>query len=219
MKEEKVKTKIIYSLIGIEGKLIMGLRLFFFLLALCSSQLLMGQDYNSIQQKLEAFVDQSISSRKAVMPMVEAYGFESYQMDSLNRRIYFQDSLHLQYVVAVIEENGWMGIDQIGKKGNLSLFLAVQHAKNDHVRKRYFPYLKESALRGESSLAQMATMQDRIWIKEKKPQIYGTQWNYIGNQTLLYPLENATKVNENRNSVGLPALSPEDIKFAQNKFQ
>lgn len=180
---------------------------------------LRGQDYTNLRDKLEYFVDQTIEVRQAVMPIAEKFGFESVQMDSLNRVISFRDSLHLQYVSIVLAENGWLGISEIGKKANISLFLAVQHAEDNKIRERYYPMLEASALKNESSLAQMATMKDRILVQRKLPQRYGTQWNYIGDEAVLFPLEDVNSVNENRTSVGLQPLTDDELKTVQSKYQ
>lgn len=179
----------------------------------------MAQDYSSLRKKLEQFVDQSIEVREAVMPTAQEFGFESYQMDSLNQLISFRDSLHLQYVVAVLTEHGWLGTSVIGKKANISIFLAIQHAPNDQVRERYYPMLEASAKRGESSLAQMATMKDRILVNKKQPQLYGTQWNYVDDKQVLFPLEDVNSVNEKRVEVGLQRLTDEELKTVQSKYQ
>lgn len=184
-----------------------------------ASTVCFAQDYSSLRSKLEDFVDQSIEVREAVMPTANQYGFESYPMDSLNQLINFRDSLHLQYVSLVLAEHGWLGISEIGKKANISLFLAVQHAKKDQIREKYFPLLEASAQKGESSLAQMATMKDRILVYRKLPQRYGTQWNYIGDQPVLFPLEDVNSVNQNRIKVGLKPLTDKELQTVQNKYQ
>lgn len=178
-----------------------------------------AQDFSSLRENLERFVDQSIEGRQAVMPTAEQYGFESFQMDSLNQRIRFRDSLHLKYVVAVLAEHGWLGTSVVGKKANISIFLAIQQAPNDQVRERYFPMLEASALRGESDLSQMATMKDRILVSKKLPQLYGTQWNYVNDKQVLFPLEDVNSVNEKRVEVGLKPLTNEELKTAQSKYQ
>lgn len=178
-----------------------------------------AQDFSSLRVKLEYFVDQSIEAREAVMPTANQFGFESYQMDSLNQLISFRDSLHLQYVTLVLEEHGWLGISQIGKKANISLFLAIQHSNKDQIRDRYYPLLEVSAQNGESGLAQMATMKDRILVQKKLPQRYATQWNYIGDQAVLFPLEDVNSVNENRVKVGLKPLTDEELQTVQSKYQ
>ncbi|MEP2023058.1 MAG: DUF6624 domain-containing protein [Reichenbachiella sp.] len=178
-----------------------------------------AQDYSGLRQKLEQFVDQSIAVRQSVMPTAQEFGFESYQMDSLNQLINFRDSIHLQFVVAVLTEHGWLGTSVIGKKANISIFLAIQQAPNDQVRERYYPMLEASAKRGESSLSQMATMKDRILVNKKLPQIYGTQWNYVDDIQVLFPLEDVNSVNEKRVEVGLELLTDEELKTAQSKYQ
>ncbi|WP_422361842.1 DUF6624 domain-containing protein [Reichenbachiella sp.] len=178
-----------------------------------------AQDYSSLRSNLEHFVDQSIEVREAVMPIAQAFGFESYQMDSLNQLISFRDSIHLNYVVAVLTEHGWLGTSVIGKKANISIFLAVQHAPNDQVRERYYPMLEASTQRGESSLAQMATMKDRILVNKKQPQVFGTQWNYVDDKQVLFPLEDVNSVNEKRVEVGLLPLTDEELKTVQSKYQ
>jgi len=184
-----------------------------------SSFTCLGQDYSNLRSNLERFVDQSIEAREAVMPTAQAYGFESYQMDSLNQLINFRDSMHLKYVVAVLTEHGWLGTSVIGKKANISIFLAIQHAPSDQVRERYFPLLEASAKRGESDWSQMATMKDRILVNNKQPQLYGTQWNYLDDKPILFPLEDVNSVNENRVSVGLQPLTEDELKTVQSKYQ
>ncbi|WP_139793916.1 DUF6624 domain-containing protein [Reichenbachiella faecimaris] len=172
-----------------------------------------------MRKNLEHFVDQSIEVRATVMPTAQEFGFESYQMDSLNQLINFRDSMHLRYVVAVLAEHGWLGTSVIGKKANISLFLAIQHAPSDQVRERYYPMLEASAKRGESSRSQMATMKDRILVNKKQPQVYGTQWNYVDDKQVLFPLEDVNSVNEKRVEVGLEPLSEQELKTAQSKYQ
>ncbi|MEP3389593.1 MAG: DUF6624 domain-containing protein [Reichenbachiella sp.] len=178
-----------------------------------------AQEYSNLRTNLEHFVDQSIEVREAVMPTAQEFGFESYQMDSLNQLISFRDSMHLQYVVAVLAEHGWLGTSVIGKKANISIFLAIQQAPRDQVRERYFPMLEASAKRGESSLAQMATMKDKILVNKKQPQVYGTQWNYVDDKSMLFPLEDVNSVNEKRVEVGLQPLTDEELETAQSKYQ
>ncbi|MEO9965518.1 MAG: DUF6624 domain-containing protein [Reichenbachiella sp.] len=178
-----------------------------------------AQDYSSLRYKLERFVDQNIEAREAVMPIINTYGFQSIQMDSLNQLMHFRDSVHLQFVVSVLAEHGWLGTSVIGKKANISLFLAIQQSPGNEVRERYFPLLEASAQRGESDLSQMAMIKDRILVNQKVPQEYGTQWNYVGEQTVLFPLEDVNSVNEKRVSVGLKPLTKDELKTVQSKYQ
>ena len=141
-----------------------------------------------------------------VMPIVQKYGFESPQMDSLNNQILAYDSMALSEVTTIIDNYGWLGISEIGITPNSALFITIQHALDDAVRKKYFPLLKASAEQGESSMADMATMQDRILINDGKDQIYGTQYQLVDNQKEYFPIQDIKNVNKRRRKVGLKKI-------------
>ena len=177
-----------------------------------------SQDFDALSLKLERYLDESVAARQSVMSTMRQFGFESRQMDSINHMINFRDSLHLNFVINVISDYGWLGISQIGKKANSSIFLAVNQAPNDGVRMTYYPLLEESALANESSQSEMALMKDRILVDQKIPQEYGTQWNYEGELEVLFPISEPSKVNKKRELVGLPKLADRDIVNAQQSY-
>ena len=125
---------------------------------------------------------------------------------------------HYKYSVEIISEYGWLGISDIGRKANASLFIAIQHSDDPSVMESFFPLLEKSAHKGESDLKDMANMKDRILVYNQRPQIYGTQWNFSEGQTTLFPIENPNNINEKRKSVGLEPLSSEQIKFAATSY-
>lgn len=150
---------------------------------------------------------QNIKLRSNVMPTVQAYGFESSQMDSLNREILKFDSLSLITVEDILQKHGWLGSSQIGPLANQSIYLTIQHAQNNEIRMKYFPLLKNSAEKGESDITDMATMQDRILVESGKAQIYGTQSRMVNNELEYYPIEDPKNVNKRRKEVGLNKIS------------
>ncbi len=165
-----------------------------------------SQDMPSIIKELTDIHETNVKLRMSVMPIVKEHGFESQQMDSLDRLIIEFDSLALLKVTAIIEQHGWLGISQIGEIPNETIFLVIQHAQDKRIREKYFPLLKDSAEKGESSMASMATLQDRILIENGKEQIYGTQSKMVNNELILLPIGNVDSVNFRRRSVGLKDL-------------
>ncbi len=170
-----------------------------------------AQDYNEIRVKLENIVAENAAIRSSVMPTVKKYGFGSKQMDSLNFKILSQDSVHFKYVVELIEQYGWIGKSKVGSLANSALFITIQHTQSDSVLSKYYPLLEASAQSGESSLAYMATMKDRILLHQDKPQLYATQWKYDNGNSILYPIADIKKVNKRRKKVGLRKLDKVDI--------
>ena len=92
-----------------------------------------------------------------------------------------------------------MGKSEIGSFANQALFIALQHAPRNSLREQYFPLLKESVEKGESSRFDLATMKDRILMENGQPQIYSSQTDAMGRH---YPIEDIKRLNKRRRQVG-----------------
>lgn len=185
----------------------MGIKTFILVLIIAIGFSCQAQDINAVRVKLETISDSSLLLRKSVMPIIKKYGANSSQMDSLNMVIIKHDSTSFVEVQHVLNKYGWLGISQIGEKANQALYLTIQHAQDKHVREKYFPLLQESAEKGESRLADMATMKDRILVENGEEQIYGTQYKIIDGKRVLLPIRNGKYVNKRRAKVGLEKIN------------
>ena len=178
----------------------------FLFIGLLSAHLSFTQSYESIRTKLEAIELESLELRSMVMPTIREFGMDSPQMDSLNSRIMRFDSSALVFVKEVINTHGWLGKREIGAAANRTLFLVIQHAPDNDIRKTYFPLLEASVKKGESEKSDMATMKDRILVQDGKPQIYGTQSHMVNGKLEPFPIEDVKNVNKRRRKVGLGKL-------------
>ena len=77
----------------------------------------------------------------------------------------------------------------------------TQHSSVE-MQEKYFPLLKESAEKGESRLADMALMDDRI----------RSQTTSVNGKTYVWPIEDAANVDERRKNVQLLPLT-DYLKF------
>ena len=132
-----------------------------------------------------------------------------------------EDKKNQEDVIKIIDEHGWLGISQVGFLANNALFLVIQHASVE-MQEKYFPLLKESAEKGESSLADMALMDDRIRMHRKKKQLYGSQTTSVNGKSYVWPIEDAVNVDERRRSVQLPPLTdylkPMGLSYPQDEL-
>ena len=117
-----------------------------------------------------------------------------------------EDKKNQERVIKIINEHGWLGISQVGFLANNALFLVIQHASVE-IQEKYYPLLIESAEKGESALADMALMDDRIRMRRNKKQLYGSQSTVVNGKTYVWPIEDAQNVDERRKSVQLPPLA------------
>lgn len=126
----------------------------------------------------------------------------------LIKEMQFIDSINLLKVENIIKKYGWPEISKIGRNGNHTIWLVIQH--NPKVQEKYYPLLKKSVRKGESSKTDLAYLEDRInAIVKNKKQKYGTQysWNKSTQKTILSPLKYSIKrTNRLRAKLGLNTI-------------
>lgn len=118
------------------------------------------------------------------------------------------DSVNLIKVEAILAKHGWLGADSIGKEGNRTLFLVIQHASIE-TQEKYLPMMQAAARRGDANLSSVALLEDRINLSRGRKQVYGSQIAKHPETGLFYvlPLEDPDHVDKRRAEVGLGPLS------------
>ena len=164
---------------------------------------------NSLKDELEKIRMKDQTLRMLMMPggcMEKTYGSNSEEFRYFVLLMAQEDKKNQEQVVKILDENGWPGISQVGENANSAVFLVIQHAPVE-IQEKYFPLLKESAEKGESKMADMALMDDRIRMHRKERQWYGSQTVTIEGKSYVWPIENAKNVDDRRNNVQLPPLA------------
>jgi len=123
---------------------------------------------------------------------------------------------------ALVAKKGWPRAGQVGTEAAMGAYLVAMHS-NDGAQKKYLPAVKAVCEAGELPWVRYANMYDRSLFNEDLPQRYGTHTRYNERTKAeeLYPLEDASRVDEWRKAVGLPplqeALKPLGIVFEPGK--
>lgn len=121
------------------------------------------------------------------------------------------DSTNLIFIEDVFKEHGYPGKTLVGEPANSTAWLVVQHSNKID---EYLPLIKEAGDKGELSMTDVATMEDRFLMEQNKPQIYGTQGLYSdGEERMIWPIENPDEVNERRKKVGFTTTIEEYAKL------
>lgn len=151
--------------------------------------------------------------RRNIDTVQKQFGWQSMQMDSLWRKINYQDSVNLIWVKNIIDTYGWLGPDEVGEQGATTIFLVIQHA-DSLTQVTYVPKMREAVKKGKAQPQSLALLEDRILTKQGKEQIYGSQVrrnDQTGNNEF-FPIQDEANVNKRRASVGLQPLE-EYAKF------
>lgn len=142
---------------------------------------------------------------EAIKLMSEGASKES--LDSIKTIISQKDSSNLAFVTQIIDKYGWLAPQDIGFQGALTLFLVIQHA-DLKTQKKYYPLILKAEKEGNILSCNVAILEDRIAIREGRPQTYGSQGYYDSKQkkAFIYPLVDVKRLDELRKSRGLEPM-------------
>lgn len=117
-------------------------------------------------------------------------------------KISANDKKDLEIVQGIINKYGWLGYKEIGLKANTTMFMVIQHADLT-TQENYLPMLRQALADKKLIGADYAMLIDRIEMRNKRPQIYGTQVITNKNASQFYPLLNPDSVEVWRKSIGI----------------
>jgi len=152
--------------------------------------------------------------RLQIKEIERKYGYDSEEMKRQWDLIAEKDSINLIKVKKILDQRGWLGPDLVGDRGNITLFLVIQHADLE-TQKKYLPMMRVAASTGNAIPANLALLEDRVALGEGKKQIYGSQIGRDLNTGELYilPLEDPDNVDKRREGVGLEKLQDYASRF------
>ncbi len=149
-------------------------------------------------------------------------GMKSSVVEALWKLKFLVQQRNQRELEVLVARKGWPRAGQVGKEAAMGAYLVVMHSE-DGAQKKYLPAVKAVCEAGELPWVRYANMYDRSLFNENLPQRYGThtRYNERTKSEELYPLEDASRVDEWRREVGLPpleeALAPLGIVFVPGK--
>ncbi len=145
------------------------------------------------------FIEIGIAGRKI--------GMKSSVVEALWKFKFMVQERNEQELERLIAGKGWPRVGSVGKEAAMAAYLVTMHSHTG-LQKKYLTTIKTMCEARELPWERYALIYDRSLFNENKPQRFGTHTKY-NEQTKaeeLYPLEDASKVNEWRKELGLPPL-------------
>lgn len=117
------------------------------------------------------------------------------------------DADNTAWLSDVIDRHGWPGFTLVGRGGAADAWLLAQHAELTF-QTRCLDLLRAAVAAGDADPANLAYLEDRVLMRQDRPQRYGTQARAADDGTPIpYDLEDPDTVDERRQAVGLPPLA------------
>ena len=137
-------------------------------------------DWPAIKTELEAMhkTDQTLRlESNAVLVDARAKGVEVDQVaqKQLWSKINTQDLANQKRLTELVDLHGWPKQSVVGQEGAMTAFLIVQHATDLNYQLKYIEAIREATRTGEASKQSFALLEDRVLLRQGKPQRYGSQ--------------------------------------------
>lgn len=151
---------------------------------------------SSVDQALRRHLIDEMSSANTTKPRI------AEQLEIVDR----SNTNMLKHMLAAC---GWPRTSVHGDKAVGDAWLLAQHADHDPDFQSTAIRLLQSAVQlGEASGVQLAYLSDRVATSRKRPQLYGTQFNVVGECGLeLMPVDDIIEVEERRKQAGMPTMA------------
>lgn len=175
----------------------------------------MEASYNKpLKQQLDSIYAADQGGRQKYEAIEKQYGAESEQMRALWKEIEATDTRNLKKVTALLDAHGWPTRKEVGKMGNETVFLVIQHSDLPTMEK-YFPMAKQAMERGDLSKSAFALLQDRLLMWQGKPQVYGSQLRTDPktNKMAFHSIADEAHVDERRAAMGMEPLASYAKRF------
>lgn len=129
--------------------------------------------------------------------------------------------LDLENTGRLVEINkivGFPSVRIVGADGFEAFMLLLQHSDSDRLRQAYLKPIKRAFKRRELSPSEYSNYIDRLLLHQKKPQIYGTQFDVKDGKLVLSAVENIKDLDERRREIGLPSMA-EYVKILREMYK
>ena len=168
---------------------------------------------STLKNELELIAVEDQTMRFLLPEVTKKFGRASDERRFVWSLIHRQDSICLNKTVKILNEYGWLGKSRVGSKANQAIWLVIQHADLEKQQK-YLPLLRNSVEKGESEGWHLAFLEDRILMRTKKKQIYGSQtiWDKTISKYKIYPIEDVKNVNKRREKIGLEPIEEDAMQ-------
>lgn len=154
--------------------------------------------YGKARKILESLQYKDQVLRSTIGCVIDQYGVNSLELTYYKSLMHIQDSINQEDVKKILNEFGWLEINQVGEKAYSALWLVIVHG-GLALKKKYLPHIKKSVEKGYLRGSKYAFILDKILLEEGKKQRFGSQViKHLDGTATLLPLEEPYLVDERR---------------------
>ena len=115
----------------------------------------------------------------------------------------------------ILDEYGFPGVRVVGIRATRAFIMMLLHSPSLELMKRALPHVERAARRKEIPPDDFANLSDRVLVNEGRPQLYGSNFNFVGDKVVLGPTQDPARLDERRRKLGLPTIREYGLFLAE----
>jgi hypothetical protein len=158
-------------------------------------------NYNIIAKEIIALKNADLALRERLVQEEQLNEGYNQEMEALHIR-------NAEVLNKIIDDIGYPTVDKVGEEACNAAWLIIQHSiSKPPFMKKCRGLLEKAVGQNKAPSQNLVYLTDRIAVFERKPQHYGTQFDWDENGELSpKPYDSLAKVNQRRKAVGLNTL-------------
>lgn len=184
------------------------------LFGICQTTYAEDRPVAELRAELEAMLVSDQAQRTDMRAVREKFGQSSLEYRELLEKQHAADDANVKRLTEIVESRGWPEQSKVGGKAAIAAFLVLQHAGLDQ-QKQFLPMLRDAVAKGEALPQNLALLEDRILVRDGRPQIYGSQLRVdpVTGKHSFHLIEDEANVDKRRAAVGLGSLTEYAKRF------
>ena len=139
---------------------------------------------------------------------VRAFSTEGRQpTEAEQRAMRARDEADTKRLSEILDKDGFPGVKLVGLNATRAFITMLLHSPSVELQRRALPHVERAARRKEIPPDDFAMLADDLLAGEGKPQLYGTNFRYVGDKLALAPTQDPARLDERRRKLGLPAIA------------
>jgi hypothetical protein len=139
---------------------------------------------------------------------VRAFQFEGRgPTEAEARAMRERDEATTKRLSEIFDRYGFPGVKMVGIGGTRAFITMLVHSPSLRLMKRALPRVERAARRGEIPPDDFAMLADDVLARAGKLQLYGTNFQFVGDKIALLPTQDPARLDERRRRIGLPPIA------------
>jgi hypothetical protein len=126
--------------------------------------------------------------------------------DAEQRAMIERDAADTKRLTEILDKYGFPSVALVGVDATRDFIVMLVHSPSLDLQKRALPHVERAARRKEIPPDDFAMLTDDVLDAEHKPQLYGTNFKFVGDKVALDLTQDPARLDERRRKIGLPPI-------------